>query len=670
MIRRPTLPFRPFPSLGILLVGILAALPAAASLIRPIPPEDLESRAVLIVEAEVTSVRSGRDDTTGRIARYVELAVERVWRGPRTLDRVVLREAGGSWGDWIHHVTAVPDYLSGSRVLVFLEAGPDGSLRTVGMHQGVFRIESATLDRRTRRGRSFVRDLSARGTFPEARIPARPERWSERELHPVLRRARRSALDVSWEEVPHEIERLQWDPGPGSGRKALDPQGHGASGDLAPGDSRPNENPRFAPLNPGAPARWENAASGTTLLFHLDPAGAPIAPVDQSILQVQRAMDAWSDVPESRLHVSMGNDAYAYVSAGYGSPASVYTGINIVLFDDPYDDISDPVGCSGVLGIGGYWSYSGPLSPANGVDFRPIAQGYVVMADGFGCLLANADNVAELALHELGHALGFGHSSVTDAAMRSSFYGNRGPRLGDDDADGVHCHYPHTFGWVSPAPGASYETGDSVNLGWTRTPETGAVGTVDLEAREHEAAPWLSIATETSDDGAHAWTLPAFDSDQVRVRVRRPNRLTTAPPYPAACSEEVSEAFSVHPAPQPNAGTVPAGGGAPPVRLAHAGGSLTVTWSASCTGEATGYAVYAGALSDLRTGTFSPEPVTCMAGTDGTESFAAPGDDRFYLVVPLAGNSEGGMGLDGAGAPRSTPAVACAPREAGPATCP
>ena len=56
---------------------------------------------------------------------------------------------------------------------------------------------------------------------------------------------------------------------------------------------------------------------------------------------MQRALDAWTAVPESRLVLQMGNDNYDYTSTHLKSPANQYNGINVILFDDPYDNIND-----------------------------------------------------------------------------------------------------------------------------------------------------------------------------------------------------------------------------------------------------------------------------------------------------------------------------------------
>ena len=79
----------------------------------------------------------------------------------------------------------------------------------------------------------------------------------------------------------------------------------------------------------------------------------------------------------------------------------------------------------------------------------------------------------------------------------------------------------------------------------------------------------------------------------------------------------IGKCSSCSPAATVSAGTVPADG-ATPLTLDYAGGIVTASWASSCSGGASGYAVYQGTLTDLRGGSFAPTPVTCLAGVDLT----------------------------------------------------
>ncbi|MFQ5767050.1 MAG: matrixin family metalloprotease [Acidobacteriota bacterium] len=315
--------------------------------------------------------------------------------------------------------------------------------------------------------------------------------------------------------------------------------------------------------------------------------------------------------------------------------------------------------------MGGYWRGSTPKKLINNVNFNPALRLYLIFNDGFECFLANPDNLAEVATHELGHGIGFGHSSVPDAIMRSSAYGNRGPRLGLDDQDAVHCHYPHTFTLVSPRGGDVLQAGTIHRILWNSSFEAGPdTGALDIDLSLDGGTSWSSIVKLTPNDGAFDWLVPATTTSLARIRLIRPNQVSPTPsPYPAACSQVNSAAsFAISP---PQAGLVPDGGTAPPLLLAPApGGLITFTWGGSCSAGATDYAIYEGSLSALHSGVWDLSPLTCSAGTDLTQTVAPSPGARYYLVTALTGAAEGSPGWSSSGAPRPASATACLPQEA------
>jgi hypothetical protein len=482
--------------------------------------------------------------------------------------------------------------------------------------------------------------------------------------------ARSSQDKAVWLVQPPEYERLEFE------RTTPGPARPGGAGTMSNSNDAPSKSlsPRspdrfdlsFAPLSSSNPARWNESDSGVTVSVDVERAGNPLSDGEAAAAEMARALTAWTDVPEGRLDLQTGNDD-AQFTASNPSPAQNYPPGNIILFDDPYNDISDPNGCSGVLAIGGYWRTSSPVKTVNGQTFYPILRLYVIFNNDFECFLGNADNLAEVATHELGHGIGLGHSTVLDAIMRSSAYGSRGPRLGDDDRDAMHCHYPHTLTLIAPDGGESWEEGSVHSILWSSTIEAGPdPGTVDIELSTDGGNLWSPLASDEPNDGAYAWTVSDDPGNQTRIRVIRDNLVSpTPPPYPGSCSGDGSDGDFTITASAPMAGTVPDGSPGTPLRVDKGAGlEIVVTWGASCSTEAAEYALYEGTIAGLRSGGWDHSPVTCSAGTDLTETITPGADGRYYLVAPLAGSAEGTLGSSSSGSPRPESGSACAVREA------
>ena len=94
------------------------------------------------------------------------------------------------------------------------------------------------------------------------------------------------------------------------------------------------------------------------------------------------------------------------------------------------------------------------------------------------------------------------------------------------------------------------------------------------------------------------------------------------------------------------------------------GGSITLNWFPSCSTADTGYIVYEGAVGSW----YSHVPVGCVPIAATTSTFPASAGNRYYLVVPTNGTTEGSYGKNSASVERPVSTSACKAQSLG--TCP
>lgn len=140
--------------------------------------------------------------------------------------------------------------------------------------------------------------------------------------------------------------------------------------------------------------------------------------------------DYWSKVPTSSLNLSTGGVITADLSADDLTNAAAKTTANTII-----------VGCSqnatlfssgSTLGVGGIGCSGG------------VCRAAVLLNDTAATQLDTLDRSVILTTfaHELGHALGLGHSSVKPALMYYTVSGKTQKSLSQDDIDGISYLYP------------------------------------------------------------------------------------------------------------------------------------------------------------------------------------------------------------------------------------
>jgi len=122
---------------------LLAGTAAHATTLVHLGTAQLADRSELIVRGTVTGTESRMHAEHRFPYTYISLRVDEVFKGNAVFpgQTVLLQELGGSVGETRCVVDAVPSFLPGEDVLVFLETGPEGNYRTYGMVQGKFSFQ-------------------------------------------------------------------------------------------------------------------------------------------------------------------------------------------------------------------------------------------------------------------------------------------------------------------------------------------------------------------------------------------------------------------------------------------------------------------------------------------------------------------------------------------------
>ncbi|MGH2689497.1 MAG: hypothetical protein ACRDKW_11900, partial [Actinomycetota bacterium] len=307
---------------ALLLTLIAHATSVFASVVVPIPDDDLIDGADAVVVGHVSRITS-HEDTSGDISTYVTLGIDEVLKGALWGSEITIREAGGGVGDRHAWVSANPEFEVGEPVLVFMDQRQDGTLRTYHLYLGKFTVvtDPASGDR------VAVRTVPAGVTV----VPP----WPAAALVPLVDFAR--GLD----DFVLRVRQLVFNPRlPTARRRPLLPF---VSATVPPeGTIQDRHNFRFladpdppAAVNPNAlTPRWGGADSNVPVVVSVAAAGEPAAPT-LGFDQIRAAIRAWNRVPPSSFRFVEGPP---FAGAGGQIPDT----INTISFRDPRAQISDP----------------------------------------------------------------------------------------------------------------------------------------------------------------------------------------------------------------------------------------------------------------------------------------------------------------------------------------
>ena len=409
-------------------VCILSAfsLVSATSVIIP-SDDEMIIGARAIVRGQVTAIASGNDPQHQTIFTYVTLRVQEVFKGKISQGDITIKEPGGQFGNKGSLLFGTAEFKVGEDVLLFLDTWPDGSLRVYNWFLGKYSV----IGSRTASGLMVARNttlgnVSVVGRSQNGPITDRAD-WS---MFSSMLRSRIAATKTS--AAQHEEQFFK------NVNVRVQPSELGGSG-LGPAQN-------FTFINANRPPRWFEPDNGQSVVFKINPAGAPNGTITNDIVA---AMTAWSSVSGSSIRVVNGGSTN-------NCGLLVLDGENTVSFNncDNYSPFSPPAGggCSGILAAAGIISYDlWQTRVVNGITFYRALEGNLSFNPYASCYFSNSCNVREIATHELGHALGVGHSLDSDATMYAyAHFDGRCASLRSDDTAAMRFIYPGSSAPVTP----------------------------------------------------------------------------------------------------------------------------------------------------------------------------------------------------------------------------
>jgi hypothetical protein len=403
--------------LGLIIVlttGLRAGLSDAD---ETFPDDDLIVGSRAIVIGRVLSLASRLDTDADRIFTYVTVRVEECLKGAIDNRRIVVKEEGGEAEGQGSLIFGAPRFALGERVFLYLDTWPDGSLRVHQMSFGKLSVVGDSDGRQT-----VVRSEPECGASL-GRVEYQNRSFGSPSANTSLTdytRAVRARLDAtSTLSQAFQIQHYRLVP-----MFARPPDFDRAMG-------RGEIHPQFNLLYPVKSVRWFEADNNQPITFYINPEGAPNP---QVVDDIGAAIEVWSNVTTSTLRL---------VNGGSRSVCSTQRTLNAISFNNCDGRFSPTAGCARVIALGGLkWTSEQPRQ-VNGQSYVAAAYAFVSFNPYSACSFENHCDLREIATHELGHAIGLGHSQDPEASMfGAAHFDGRCASVTEDDVNGIAFIYP------------------------------------------------------------------------------------------------------------------------------------------------------------------------------------------------------------------------------------
>ena len=388
----------------IFLVALLLSAPrAGATVYVPMSDSELADQAPVIAVVTVEEIASA--PSSRAIATDYLVQVDRVLKGDVPGSRIVLRVPGGVRADGVGlKIWGAPVFQVKESAIVFLHPNDDGSYGIHGLMLGAFHLRAEG------DGGLALRDLSEAHAvaFAAAGTAEDHEPLRDRDLFTAWLTDRAAGIDR-----PADYRQTR-----AGVRQVTD---------------------TFTQLtaSDGKSPRWFDFES-RSVKWYMYVSGQPGLSAADTAASFAAALAAWTSDPTSSI-------SYAYAGTtpskgGLKGPDN----ISALLFDDPNGDIAGSFNCAGggIVAMSGPFFYV-PLREYRGVPYHETFEANIVTNDGTQCFFQdNPKGAEEIFAHELGHTLGFGHSSEKNALMFAKAHNDgRGSRLQTDERVGASKIY-------------------------------------------------------------------------------------------------------------------------------------------------------------------------------------------------------------------------------------